>query len=79
MAEARENKIIFIKERGDFEMKRKKKLILLTQSLEDQLEVGRLLNSIIGKIENKKNINDGIILSFKETQLIQNIVVSIGS
>ena len=60
-------------------MKRKKKLILLTQSLEDQLEVGRLLNSIIGKIENKKNINDGIILSFKETQLIQNIVVSIGS
>ena len=54
------------------------KLQLFTQSLKDQIEVARLLNSITEKIANKENINDGIILSFEETQLIQNIVVSVG-
>jgi hypothetical protein len=53
-----------------------KKLILLTENLEEQMEIVRLVNSINEKITNKQNINDGIVLSFKETKLIQNIVVS---
>ena len=66
--------LFFINRKENKEMK----LQLLTQNLEDQLRVAKLLNSITEKIVNKENISDGIILSFEETQLIQNIVVSVG-
>lgn len=54
-----------------------RKLILLTANIDEQIKTARLINSINSKIINKKNLNDGIRLSFDESELLQDIVVSV--
>lgn len=54
-----------------------RKLILLTENLYEQTKIARLLNSVANKIMHKKNIGDGIRLSFEESELLQDIVVSV--
>jgi len=55
-----------------------KKVILVVETIEEQFKVARLVNSIVDKIHSKKELNEGIILSFEEAELLSEIVVSIG-
>ena len=54
----------------------KNKVILLVNSFDEQIRVGKIISSIKTKIADKKEINEGIRLSFEETKLITQIVVS---
>lgn len=54
----------------------KKKLILVTENMAEQLKIAKLINSLSSKIINNKYIGDEIKISLEEAQMIQDIVVS---
>lgn len=53
----------------------KKKLILVTENMTEQLKIAKLINSLNSKIINSKYIVPKIKISMEEAAMIQDIVV----